>query len=506
MSRVRWELLYVMADEAYHVVCAVADFRTLVKACVSGDRNMSTAVDVLASSCLLVFHVLVLGPRRTMTSEAMLFVGDMLLHYFHMLLSSWQLSHYLWTARKREAHQFYLLWASFLLHTAMVWHYSGGIQVTIRLQFDGGQEENAPPPQPPGAPPAPNNGAIVAAQAAEAAAAHIQPPANDSGRSPPQGSIAGHPRSTSLVEETPPDACGELRSSATSTSDPPPPATASCLDSARDPDGALPAVSEDHQRFSSRSDSETSLPDYVITGLPASETLTLPATPTSLSTPPMVPFRESLQYEGTQYSEGEGFDDMERGEPPVDENVASIPARTPGMSSTPTPEPRANDVTKAAHSNSAIAVEQGAQNATTAGDSPKPAPDIALERVERHTSSNDCGQAASSREETDRHMSHRTPVCLRPVTGSDAVPENGETCPSPPLHSGPDDIVCPTVGFSPPSQEGHNGDAVQAYQHRELSLVCSTDSAGGPSVATAAESAQSSRSTSADSPPNPNIS
>lgn len=514
MSRCRWELLFFLADEAFHVVRAATDLTMLVKACSSGEAKMDSVVDVLASSFLLAFHILVLGPRTTMASEAVLFFGDMLLHFFHMLLSSWQLSHYLWTARKREAQPFFLLWASFLLHTAMVWHYAGGIQVTIRLQFGGGQEGNDPPPQPPPAPPAPNPDAIVAAivaaqaatQAAEAAAAGVQAQARTSGRSP-RGSIAGSPqggrsRSTSVVDEVPPDARGGgLSGSAGSTSGPPPPAAASRRgSSAHDPEGARPAVSEDQERLSPPSESEFSPPDCSMTYLSGSGSSVSPA---SLSSPPPVPFRQSEQRATTPPSEG--FEDTEDGQPPAHENLASLPSKSPALSSISAPQPTANDVTGATSATALSAVQHDGQSASTDGNPPGPAPDTSPERAEHRKLSDGYGAAADTRRASDRRISQRTPARATSDIDSDAMCENGETWRRAPLLRGLPDIACPSQGFSPPSPEGHNLDAVRASHSRTLPLTRSTDSLRRPFVPTPQEPAQSSRTPSSSTPPKPNI-
>lgn len=504
-----WELLFLMGDQAFHIVRTVTDFRMLVKACVSGDTKMYTAVDVMASSFLLAFHVLVLGPRTMIASEAVLFFGDMLLHFFHMLLSSWQLSHYLWTARKREAHQFFLFWTSFILHTAMVWHYSGGIQVSIRVQIGGDQEDNAPPPQPPGAPPAPNPDAIVAAivaarataQAAEAAAARDQPPENNSGRSP--GNIAGQARSTSPVE-VPPDAHGELGSTARTTPHPTIPVPASRLDSARNPEGAPPALSEDQQRLSPQSESELSHPDCIIADLPSSGSSTFPGTSPSLSSPPVVPFQDGPLRDRTPSSEG--FEDLEYGEHPVGENRAFLPTRSPGLSSASTLEARANGVTGATPATAQSKVQQDGQSSTTTGNSSKPAPDTSPERAEQKKSPDGSALAVNSRRGFNQPISQCTHP--RPPSGidRDAAYDNGETWPNLPFHSGPRDITCPSSGFSPPSYEGHNGDALQASQRRELPLTRSTDTPRRPFDVTPEESAQSSGNSSINTNPKPSTS
>ncbi|XP_077516694.1 uncharacterized protein LOC144127586 isoform X1 [Amblyomma americanum] len=214
----RWETAFFLADEGFHLVRAAHDLGTVMDACVYGIPTVEAMVCVLASLVLFAFHALFLGPRSSLASDAAIFFGDMQFHFFHMLLGTWQLIHYLWTTQKREVHTYVCRWSCFLFHTGIVWFYTGGIQVSIRMQF-GGAPANHPPPPPP-MPPAPNPEAVVlaiaAARAAEAAAARAASRNNGNGvtarrdsRSTPQGTPTSH---LSTLTNLPRDADRELGS------------------------------------------------------------------------------------------------------------------------------------------------------------------------------------------------------------------------------------------------------------------------------------------------------
>ncbi|XP_054929699.2 uncharacterized protein [Dermacentor andersoni] len=178
MSLLRWETVFFLSDEVFHMARAASDLGVVIDACVSGIPSMAALVRVMASLFLVAFHALYLGPRSSLASDAAIFFGDMQFHFFHMLLCTWQLVHYLWTTQKRNARSYVYHWTSFLFHTGIVWFYTSGITVSIRVQLVNGPGANdAPVPAPPPMPPVPNPEAvamaIAAARAADAAAARL---------------------------------------------------------------------------------------------------------------------------------------------------------------------------------------------------------------------------------------------------------------------------------------------------------------------------------------------
>lgn len=173
----RWEAVFFLSDEAFHLARAAADLGLLVDAVVYGPTSMAALVRVLSAVFLLAFHTLFLGPRTSLASDAAVLFGDMQFHFFHMLLGAWQLAHYLWTVRKREARHFIAHWLCFLLHTGLVWIYTSGIQVSVRTHIERLAAGNPPRrAQPQGAPPEEpeaDAAAAAAARAADTAAARV---------------------------------------------------------------------------------------------------------------------------------------------------------------------------------------------------------------------------------------------------------------------------------------------------------------------------------------------
>ncbi|KAG0419970.1 hypothetical protein HPB47_003755 [Ixodes persulcatus] len=156
MSLMPLEMVFIVGDQAYHLTRAALDLALLVDACVYGVHTVEAVVRVVAGLCMLTFHALFLGPRSSLTSDAAMFFGDMLYHFFHMLLSTWRLLLILWTVQPREFLILIVLWVDFFFHVAVVWFYSGGIQVTVRMQFvEGPADAPRPLPQPPQPPPPP---------------------------------------------------------------------------------------------------------------------------------------------------------------------------------------------------------------------------------------------------------------------------------------------------------------------------------------------------------------
>ncbi|KAM7290997.1 hypothetical protein ISCGN_027573 [Ixodes scapularis] len=156
MSLMPLEIVFIVGDQAYHLTRAALDLALLGDACVYGVHTVEAFVRVVAGLCMLTFHALFLGPRSSLTSDAAMFFGDLLYHFFHMLLSTWRLLLILWTVQPREFLILIVLWVDFFFHVAVVWLYSGGIQVTVRMQFvDGPADAPRPPPQPPQPPPPP---------------------------------------------------------------------------------------------------------------------------------------------------------------------------------------------------------------------------------------------------------------------------------------------------------------------------------------------------------------
>ncbi|KAL1427535.1 hypothetical protein MTO96_017240 [Rhipicephalus appendiculatus] len=109
-------------------------------------------------------------------------------HFFHMLLGTWQLVHYLWTTQKRQARTYVYYWTSFIFHTGIVWFYTSGITVSVRVQLVHAPGDNAPVAVPPPMPAAPDPEAvamaIAAARAADAAAARLASRRRSSASSP----------------------------------------------------------------------------------------------------------------------------------------------------------------------------------------------------------------------------------------------------------------------------------------------------------------------------------
>lgn len=176
MRLLRWESVFFLSDEAFHLVRAASDLGVLLDALLHGPATMAALVRVWSSVFLLAFHILFLGPRTSLASDAAVLFGDMQFHFFHMLLATWQLVHYLWSVRKRETRPFIANWLSFLLHTGLVWIYSNGIQVSVRNHIERLAAGNPPRRAPPqGAPP--EDGAAgataAAARAADTAAARV---------------------------------------------------------------------------------------------------------------------------------------------------------------------------------------------------------------------------------------------------------------------------------------------------------------------------------------------
>lgn len=189
MSLLRWETVFFLSDEVYHVARAASDLGVLLDACFYGIPSMTAMVRVMSSLFLLAFHTLYLGPRSSLASDAAIFFGDMQFHFFHMLLCTWQLVHYLWTTQKRNARTYVYYWTCFIFHTGIVWFYTSGITVSVRVQLVHAPGDNdAPVPVPPPMPAAPNPEAvamaIAAARAADAAAARLALQRSSSASSP----------------------------------------------------------------------------------------------------------------------------------------------------------------------------------------------------------------------------------------------------------------------------------------------------------------------------------
>lgn len=189
MSLLRWETVFFLSDEVYHVARAASDLGVLLDACFYGIPSMTAMVRVMSSLFLLAFHTLYLGPRSSLASDAAIFFGDMQFHFFHMLLCTWQLVHYLWTTQKRNARTYVYYWTCFIFHTGIVWFYTSGITVSVRVQLVHAPGDNdAPVPVPPPMPAAPNPEAVAmalaAARAADAAAARLALQRSSSASSP----------------------------------------------------------------------------------------------------------------------------------------------------------------------------------------------------------------------------------------------------------------------------------------------------------------------------------
>uniref|UniRef100_A0A131YYQ9 Uncharacterized protein n=1 Tax=Rhipicephalus appendiculatus TaxID=34631 RepID=A0A131YYQ9_RHIAP len=188
MSLLRWETVFFLSDEVFHVARAASDLGVLLDACFHGIPSMAAMVRVMSSLFLLAFHTLYLGPRSSLASDAAIFFGDMQFHFFHMLLGTWQLVHYLWTTQKRQARTYVYYWTSFIFHTGIVWFYTSGITVSVRVQLVHAPGDNAPVAVPPPIPAAPDPEAvamaIAAARAADAAAARLASRRRSSASSP----------------------------------------------------------------------------------------------------------------------------------------------------------------------------------------------------------------------------------------------------------------------------------------------------------------------------------
>lgn len=229
MSLLRWETLFFLSDEVFHMVRAASDLGVVMDACVSGIPSMTALVRVMASLFLAAFHALYLGPRSSLASDAAIFFGDMQFHFFHMLLCTWQLVYYLWTTQKRKARTYVYHWTCFLFHTGIVWFYTSGITVSIRVQLANGPGANdAPVPVPPPMPPVPNPEAvamaIAAARAADAAAGRLASQHRGSGASSPRGGSprlgSGSPRRNSSRSSSRRDSTVEQETLVTSFSEP----------------------------------------------------------------------------------------------------------------------------------------------------------------------------------------------------------------------------------------------------------------------------------------------
>lgn len=192
MSLLRWETVFFLGDEVYHMSRAASDLGVLLDACFYGIPSMAAMVRVMSSLFMFVFHTLFLGPRSSLASDAAIFFGDMQFHFFHMLLCTWKLVHYLWTAQKRQARTDAYYWTCFIFHTGIVWFYTSGITVSVRVQLGHVPGNNAPVAVPPPIPAAPDQDAvamaIAAARAADAAAAARLARHRRSGASSPRSS------------------------------------------------------------------------------------------------------------------------------------------------------------------------------------------------------------------------------------------------------------------------------------------------------------------------------
>lgn len=170
MSLVEWELLLLVGDEAHHMYRAMSDLAGIWQACVHGVPNAATLVRVVSSLFLFVFHVLVITPGASTTSDLAVFFGEIHYHFFLMLLRTWQLTHYLWTVRKRNAWTFVSHWSAFILHTGLVWLYTSVVHLSLQRHVAGDNEleNNAAVllPPAPRAPESPDAAAIARAIAA----------------------------------------------------------------------------------------------------------------------------------------------------------------------------------------------------------------------------------------------------------------------------------------------------------------------------------------------------
>ncbi|KAL3249707.1 hypothetical protein MRX96_055909 [Rhipicephalus microplus] len=77
MSLLRWETVFFLGDEVYHMSRAASDLGVLLDACFYGIPSMAAMVRVMSSLFMFVFHTLFLGPRSSLASDAAIFFGDM---------------------------------------------------------------------------------------------------------------------------------------------------------------------------------------------------------------------------------------------------------------------------------------------------------------------------------------------------------------------------------------------------------------------------------------------
>lgn len=220
MSLLNWELLLLIGDEAHHMVGAASDLARIWEACTSGIPNAAALVRVVSSLFIFIFHVLVITPGASVTTDLAVFFGEMQYHFFHMLLRTWQLSHYLWTVRKRDTRTFVSHWSAFIFHTGIVWLYTSVIHLSLRRQIAADDElENGPlllppPPRAPATPASPDAAAIARAMAAaRATATQYSPPRrspyHSASRTPDTGTVVSSPP-TPLLTDVPREAFREL--------------------------------------------------------------------------------------------------------------------------------------------------------------------------------------------------------------------------------------------------------------------------------------------------------
>lgn len=219
MSLVEWELLLLIGDEAHHMFCAMSDLAGIWQACVHGVPNAAALVRVVSSLFLFIFHVLVITPGASTTSDLAVFFGEMHYHFFLMLLRTWQLTQYLWTVRKRNTWTFVSHWSAFVLHTGLVWLYTSVVHLSLQRHVagDDGLDNNAAVllPPTPRAPESPDAAAIARAVAAArdtATQQHAPPrrsPYHSSSRLPGTETPLSSPPSP-LLTEVPSHAIREL--------------------------------------------------------------------------------------------------------------------------------------------------------------------------------------------------------------------------------------------------------------------------------------------------------
>ncbi|XP_064483335.1 uncharacterized protein LOC135396240 [Ornithodoros turicata] len=150
------ELILSLCDEVYHLSRFIQDGGIVVDCILHGYKSAHEVVQFIVSIYFVCFHLLFLGPRNPLVSDAGIFFSDLLFHYFHMIYDTWILTRYLWSSKRHYLPEYLAHWAPFIFHTGIVWIWCQGVQVSVRMHLTPLRVAQHPPPPLPPPPPPPS--------------------------------------------------------------------------------------------------------------------------------------------------------------------------------------------------------------------------------------------------------------------------------------------------------------------------------------------------------------